>query len=54
MVMDHLVFADNAVYVCLAPVLLDSSFWIFVVTMLLDTKSLLNVTKQLVFIFSHK
>jgi len=41
--------------VCSAPVLVACSvFWIFVVTMLLNTKSLLIATKQLVFIFVQK
>ena len=41
--------------VCSAPVLIGCNvFWIFVVTMLLNTKSLLIVTKQLVFFFAQK
>jgi len=43
------------IYVCSAPVLVGCNvFWIFVVTVLLNTKSLLIVTKQLVFFFAQK
>jgi len=42
-------------YVCSAPVLVGcNDFWISVVTMLLNTKSLLIVTKQLVFFLAQK
>jgi len=42
-------------YVCSAPVLVDSNvLWIFVVGMLLNTKSPLIATKQLVFFFVSK
>ena len=51
MVVNHLMFADN-ICVCSAPVLTDSNvFWIFVVTMLLNAKSPLIATKQVVFFF---
>jgi len=43
------------IYVCSAPVLMGCNvFWIFVVTMLLNMKSFLIVTKQLVFFFAQK
>ena len=43
------------IYVCSAPVLTGCNvFWIFVVTMLQNTKSLLIVTKQLVLFFAKK
>ena len=56
MVVNHLMFADDIwLYVCSAPVLVGCNvFWIFVVTMLRNTKSLLIVTKQLVFFFAQK
>jgi len=42
-------------YVCSAPVLVGGNvFWIFVVIMLLNTKSFLIVTKQMVFFFAQK
>ena len=53
MVVNHLMFADDNV--CSPPVLVDSNvFWIFVVIMLLNTKSTLIVTKRLVFLFVQK
>jgi len=43
------------IYVYSSPVLVGCNvFWIFVVTMLLNTKSLLIATKQLVLIFAQK
>jgi len=42
-------------YVCPAPVLLGcNAFWIFVLTMLLNTKSLLIATKQPVYFLAQK
>ena len=43
------------IYVCSAPLLVDcNAFWIFVVAMLLNTKSCLIVAKHLVIIFAPK
>ena len=45
----------ECLYVCSAPVLVGCNvFWIFVLIMLLNTKSFLIVTKQLGFLFAQK
>jgi len=52
MVVNHVMFADD---MCVQPNIVDSSvFWIFVVTMLLNMKSPLIVTKHLVNSFCPK
>ena len=53
MVVNHLIFADNNV--CSAQVLVGCNvFWVFAMTMLLNMKSLLIATKQLVFFLAQK
>jgi len=52
MIVNHLMFADDT---RVAPALVDFIvFWIFVMMMMLNTKSLLIATKQLVYLFAPR